>query len=81
MKIHEIVFKCYIIKKKDMYVSGCINLNLLCTGNAIKESKDKLIELMKDYLEVAIIGKNLKEAKHFLNRKVQSPLLIQYFLY
>jgi|GEM_PF-4597945 len=73
-----IKFKCYTIKKDGVFVSANVTLNLFCTGATLMESQKNLIRLTRDYLEEAIINKDIKTHKHLLKRPAPLFMHIDY---
>ena len=74
----KITFRCYTIKKENLFVSANVTLNLLCTGKTPFESMRNLITLTKDYLEEAIINKDLKARIHLLKRPAPLFMYVDY---
>lgn len=74
----RIIFNCYSMKKEDIFVSANVTLNLLCTGKTMFESQKNLIHLTCDYLDEAIINKDLKTHIHLLKRPAPLFMHIDY---
>ncbi len=76
--MNKITFKCYTMKKNDLFISANVTLNLFCTGKTMFESQRNLISLTKDYIEEALVNKDLKTHIHLLKRPAPLFMHIDY---
>lgn len=66
--MRPIRLNCYAMKKENIYVAGCLTLNLIVYGDDIIDAIEKLKQLIYEYIETICKDKEYNEFSHLLNR-------------
>lgn len=74
----NLILRCYANKHGDQWQAFCIDLCLAAQGDSFKEVKQKLDQMMLEYVYDALAGEDREFAEQLLNRKAPARQIATY---
>ena len=80
MRLDDLVLRCYAEQDQDgSWFTLCIDLNLYARGENFKEARQKLHEIIRNYLNDAV-GKDARYVSDLIPRKAPLYFIARYYL-
>lgn len=81
IRARNLVLRCYANKDGDQWQVFCIDLCLAAQGNSFLEARNKLGNMLTEYVYDALAGEDREFADQLLNRKAPFNQIATYHWY
>ncbi len=81
MKPTELLLRCYANKQDDQWQAFCIDFCLAAQGDSYEEARDKLDNMIHEYIYDALVGEDKEYADDLLERKAPLKQILTYHCY
>lgn len=81
IRTKNLMLRCYANKHGDQWQAFCIDLCLAAQGDSFPEVKQKLDQMMLEYVYDALAGEDREFADQLLNRKAPFSQIATYHLF
>lgn len=80
IRTRNLMLRCYANKHNEQWQAFCIDLSLAAQGDSLPEVKQKLENMIQDYVYDALAGEDREFADSLLNRKAPFKQIAVYHL-
>lgn len=81
MKPSQLLLRCYAENKGDYWQAFCLDLTLAAQGDSFEEVKEKLDDMICDYVYDALQGEDSEYADQLLTRKAPLSYWLKFYFY
>ncbi len=81
MNVTDLVLRCYAKYYKKQWIAFCLDFDLAAQADSFEEVKEKLENMIKEYVFDALVGEDKEYADQLLSRKAPIFEWIKYYYY
>jgi predicted RNase H-like HicB family nuclease len=80
MKPTQLVLRCYAERDGDVWVASCLDFCLAAQGDSYEEVREKLEDMINEYVYDVTVGEDSDHAYILLSRKAPFATWVKYYI-